>query len=101
MEQNDLFPNLKDNQVFDYFKVIIDSAPVMIWVSDSSGLCCHFNERWLNFRGRTLEEEKGNGWAEGVHPDDYDYCLETYFNAFNSRQEFEMQYRLKRWDGEY
>jgi two-component system, LuxR family, sensor kinase FixL len=83
------------------FRSMADSAPVMIWMSGPDKLCSFFNKGWLDFTGRSLEQELGNGWAEGVHREDFDRCLEVYVNSFDARQSFTMEYRLRRRDGEY
>jgi PAS domain S-box-containing protein len=83
------------------YEVLVEQAPIMIWRADTTSECDYFNVRWLLFRGRTLEQEIGNQWAEGVHPDDLSGCLQTYLTSFGKREVFEMHYRLKRADGVY
>jgi|SRR5450432_92545 PAS domain S-box-containing protein len=83
------------------FRGLANAVPVMIWMAGDNAQGTFFNREWLEFRGRTLEEESGNGWAEGLHPDDRDLCLEAYFKAFTARQPFRIQYRLQRANGEF
>jgi PAS domain S-box-containing protein len=83
------------------FRLVANAAPTLIWMSGTDKLCTYFNKPWLDFTGRTIDEELGNGWAEGVHEDDFQRCLQTYTESFNRRERFEMEYRLRRHDGEY
>jgi PAS domain S-box-containing protein len=83
------------------FRNMADASPVLLWMSRTDGLCTFFNQTWLEFTGRTMEEEWGVGWAENVHFEDLEGCMDTYLTAFNERRQFEMEYRLRRKDGEY
>ncbi|HEY9618239.1 MAG TPA: PAS domain S-box protein [Microcoleaceae cyanobacterium] len=83
------------------FRAMANSAPVLLWMADTDGQLNFFNQSWLTFTGRTLEQEMGQGWAEGVHTDDYQYFMDTYLSAFQSRQSFQIENRLRRADGKY
>lgn len=86
---------------FDDYRLIVERAPIMIWRADLTMGCDYFNEVWLAFTGRTMGQETGNGWAEGVHAEDFDRCLNIYSEHFAARKSFEMEYRLRRHDGVY
>jgi len=83
------------------YRLLVQHSPVMIWRSGLDAACDYFNETWLAFTGRRLEQEMGNGWAEGVHPGDFKRCVDHYLDHFHRREAFEMEYRLRRHDGEY
>jgi PAS domain S-box-containing protein len=83
------------------FRELLDAAPIMVWMSGTDAMCTFFNRSWLEFRGRPLQAELGNGWTEGIHPDDRDLCLETYLKAFTARSPFRVQYRMQRTNGDF
>jgi PAS domain S-box-containing protein len=83
------------------FRNMADTAPVMIWVAGTDKVLTFFNKTWLDFVGRTLEQELDNGWVENVHPDDLDRCFASYCASFDAREQFHIEYRLRRADGEY
>src|ERR1700679_2640246 len=84
-----------------FFQDLADGAPVLVWMSGLDMGCFYFNRAWLDFRGRSLEQESGNGWAEGVHPDDLNRCVRFYVDCFKQHSPFAMTYRLLNAHGEY
>lgn len=93
------YKRLRENEAL--FRQIADTAPVLIWLSDSSTECTWYNQPWLAFRGRTMDQELGHGWSEGVHPEDLENCIKVYLDSFGQRLPFCMEYRLRRYDGVY
>ncbi|HEX3799043.1 MAG TPA: PAS domain-containing protein [Verrucomicrobiae bacterium] len=89
------------NPDLEYFQHLADGAPIMIWLAGKDMGCFHFNRAWLDFRGRTLQQEFGNGWAEGVHPEDLERCIQHYIGSFEKRLSFAMSYRLRHHSGDY
>lgn len=83
------------------YRNMANAGLTLIWTSGRDKLCSYFNQTWLTFTGRTLEQELGNGWTQGVHPEDLERCVKTYVNAFDQHQPFDMEYRLRRADGQY
>jgi PAS domain S-box-containing protein len=91
----------KEKLSYNEYMIIVEQAPIMIWRANTSTECDYFNQQWLNFTGRKIEQELGNGWADGVFSEDFNMCLEIYLSSFKKREVFEMEYRLRRYDGEY
>ncbi|WP_018936866.1 diguanylate cyclase domain-containing protein [Thioalkalivibrio sp. ALJ24] len=85
----------------DYYRQLTDAGQVLIWVAGADGGVEHVNEPWLRFTGRSLVQEQGDGWLEGVHPDDRASCMQSYRTAVAARRPFTLEYRLRRADGEY
>ena len=89
------------NLSFSEYKAIVEFSPNMIWRAGTDSKCNYFNETWLRFTGRKLEEEAGDGWVKGIHPEDMQGCLKTYLDSFDKQEAFEMEYRLARFDGQW
>lgn len=85
----------------EHFRQLVDSLPEMVWMSGLDKQCTFFSKQWLDFTGRTMEQELGDGWAEGVHSDDLERCLHVYTSSFDARAAFSMEFRLRRSDGEF
>ncbi|HRD66263.1 MAG TPA: PAS domain S-box protein [Candidatus Competibacter sp.] len=88
-------------RAYELQAALLDKAPVLVWRAGIDAKCDWFNATWLAFTGRTIEQERGDGWTEGVHPDDFHRCLDCYLDAFHGRRPFEMEYRLRYRDGSY
>ena len=98
-EQQTAFKALQESE--ERFKMIANTAPVMIWMSGNDKFSDFFNNSWLNFTGNNIYQEKGDGWLRGVHPADIQYCLESYKSAYENQEKFYTEYRLRRYDGQY
>ncbi len=85
----------------DHYRILVEHSPTMVWRAALDAHCDYFNETWLAYTGRSLAQEIGNGWVDGVHAEDLDRCMEIYLRNFAARTPFEMEYRLRRHDGEY
>jgi PAS domain S-box-containing protein len=88
----------KDDQ---RFRKMADQAPVMLWMTDATGRCVFLNQRWNEFRGRPLTQELGEGWQDGLHPEDRERCLDTFQRTLRDRESFSIEYRMLRWDGDH
>ena len=103
--ENEIFvlkaQQIEINKAKELYIKIFEDFPALIWRSRLDKLCDYFNRTWLEFTGRTMEQEFGNGWAEGVHPDDFDNCLHIYVTSFDKREAFLMEYRMKNKNGDY
>ena len=97
----DLIHEIKSNIDTGLFEALANSIPALVWIADTTKECVWFNQEWLAFTGRSMEQEYANGWAEGVHPDDLKRCLDIYIINFDNRTAFEMEYRLRHNSGEY
>ena len=85
----------------DFYLTVLEHFPAMIWRSGLDARCDYFNATWLEFRGRSLAQEVGEGWVEGVHPEDRERCVSAYLQDFEARLAFSVEYRLQRRDGQY
>jgi PAS domain S-box-containing protein len=89
------------HDVWDFPLSLFERFPTLIWRAGIDAKCSYFNQTWLDFTGRSLHQEMGDGWTNGIHPEDFDRCVSTYLEHFAVRTPFEMEYRLRRRDGQY
>ena len=89
------------NKAKEFYLKVLEDFPALIWRANTEKLCDYFNSTWLKFTGRTMQQEYGNGWTEGVHPEDLEGCFEVFSSNFDKHQPFSMEYRLKNYEGEY
>ncbi|HEY2722529.1 MAG TPA: PAS domain S-box protein [Chitinophagaceae bacterium] len=85
----------------ELFQTMADNVPAMIWMSGTDKFDDYFNKTWLEFTGKTIEQEKDEGWLEGVHPEDVKRCIDIYNNCFKDQKGVYIEYRLRRKDGVY
>ena len=85
----------------EYFREIADDAPAILWVTDPEGYCTYLSRQWYEFTGQTPREALGYGWTDVVHPDDKDRSTRIYLDALKRREQFQLDYRLRRGDGVY
>lgn len=98
------FPSLEVRTVIDneeWLTALSDSIPALIWCAGADGQCTYFNQRWLHFTGRNMEESLGDGWARDLHPDDFDRVVDQYYGFLQKRQKFRLEYRLRYQGGPY
>jgi len=99
VERDEALEQARDSE--QNYLTLSNSGEALIWTSDPDRLCNYFNLPWLAFTGRTLKQELGNGWAEGVHPEDLERCLDVYHSAFDQQESFSMDFRLRHTSGDY
>jgi diguanylate cyclase (GGDEF)-like protein/PAS domain S-box-containing protein len=98
MLEHDTYESLSSSW---WYRELAENSAVMIWASGPDKGCKFFNKAWLDYTGRPVASLLGNGWASDIHPDDAKRCLQTYHSAFDKRECFDVEYRLRRHDGEY
>lgn len=98
------FPSLEVRKVIeseDWLIALSDSVPALIWCAGCDGLCTYFNDRWLEFTGRNMDESLGDGWTQDLHPEDFDRVVDQYHSFLANRQKFRLEYRLRYRGGPY
>ena len=85
----------------DRFRHLIDTAPMLIFLSDAFGNGIYFNKQWLSFTGHSPQQLAGRRWIDDMHPDDRDECMGEFKSALAFRQNFSFECRLRRYDGDY